>query len=52
MHIPSLECYDVVGKIARQDSFTNLNTLISISISFQHIYDFIYFFLTIPKTTS
>jgi hypothetical protein len=49
MNIPSLECCEAVGKIARQDSFTNLHTLTSILISFQHIYDFIEIFFNYSK---
>jgi hypothetical protein len=27
MNIPSLECYNLVGKLARQDFFPNINTI-------------------------
>jgi len=35
MNIPSLECYAVVGKIARQDCFTNVKTHTPNLINFQ-----------------
>jgi hypothetical protein len=38
MNIPSLECYCVVGKIARQDYFPNINTFKPVFTIFQLIY--------------
>jgi len=35
INIPSLECYAVVGKIARQDFFTNVKTNTPNLINFQ-----------------
>jgi hypothetical protein len=36
MNIPSLECYHVVGKIARQDLFTNIIVVTPILNKCQH----------------
>jgi hypothetical protein len=38
MNIPSLECYNLVGKLARQDFFPNAIIITLILIIFQHYF--------------